>query len=244
MSTKNYSVRAIERALDILNHFNLDRLEMSLTEISLELKLPLSTTSRIATTLERKGFLSRNESNQKYYIGPAIMHLSNCIYKNIELRQIALPYMKSLRDEYNESVSLYVVQGTERVCIERIETSHSLRRVINIGEHFPLTRGAAGRVLLAYLPIDKAKSLIEKDPYTSFKELEKIRSLGYTVSHGERDIGVVSIAAPIFNAHKEVIAAIAITWPSIRFEESQLPEIISKVKEYAKKISTRLGFSI
>lgn len=242
MPENDSSVRSIERALDILNCFRPEQLEMSLTEISRELELPLSTTARIITTLEKKGFLARNENDQKYSLGSRLMRLSSCCFANMDFRRIALPFMLELRDVFNESVSLYVVQGTERVCIERVDTSHPLRRVINIGDHFPLTRGAAGRVLLSFFPVEQIRILIDKDPFTSFNELEEIRCQKYAVSRGERETGVVSIAAPIFNGHNKIIAAIANSWPSVRFKESQLPEIISKVKYTAEKISSALGY--
>lgn len=242
MSGNESSVRSIERALDILNCYCPEQLELSLTEISRKIDLPLSTTSRIIATLEKKGFLARNGDNQKYYLGSNLMRLCSCSFSNVDFRRIALPFMYQLRDIYNESVSLYIIQGKERICVERVETTHPLRRVINIGDRFPLTRGAAGRLLLAFLPSEQINTLIHLDPFTTYEELEEIRKNGFAISRGERETGVVSVAAPILNGQKEVIAAIANSWPSVRFDDRQLQDIISKVKEYAEKISLAIGY--
>ena len=241
MTEKVTSVRAIERALDILDCFKQENQELSLTEIARQIDLPLSTTSRIITTLEKRNYLSRAQDN-KVYLGSGLVSLCNYCFAYLDFKRIAHPYMIQLRNIYSESVSLYVVQGEYRVCIERVETTHALRRVINVGDQFPLTRGAAGRLLLAYQPLEKIISLVNKDPFTNLEELEEIRNQQYTYSISEREEGVVSIAAPIFNGEKNVIAAIALSWPSVRFSLEQLDDRIPKIIEFAGKISKSIGY--
>jgi len=75
--------------------------------------------------------------------------------------------MIKLRDMYNESVSLYIVQGNYSACVERVESTHPLRRVINIGDRLIMTRGASGRLLLAYMEIEQLREILAKDPYTT-----------------------------------------------------------------------------
>lgn len=145
-------------------------------------------------------------------------------------------------DTFNESVSIYVVQGNHRVCVERVESTQPLRRVINIGDRLTLTRGASGRLLLAYLDKDKIKNILREDPYTTEEELKSLCHEGYALSRGEREEDVTSIYAPIFNVKKQMIAALAMSGPSTRFPDSSLPERIAVVKEYARRISEALGY--
>ena len=239
---KDPNVRAVERALNILNCFNPNQLELTLTEISKEIGLARSTTLRILTTLEKNAFLAKNEETYKYSLGSKIAHLGMLCFSNMDFRKIARPYMVRLRALYNESVSLYIAQGNYRVCVERVESTQPLRRVVNIGDRLILTRGASGRVLLAYMEKEKIREILEGDPYTSEEELEELRRLGYAVSKGEREEGVTSIAAPVFDAQNKMITALAISGPSIRFSDEELPERINTVKEYAQKISFDLGY--
>jgi len=241
MTDKDASVRAVDRALAILECFSPGQLELSLTDIAHRIELALSTTSRLIITLERRGFLIRSRETQHYTLGPAVTRLGALGFANVDIRRIALPFMRELNAIYDEGVSLYVVQGDERICVERVESRQPLRRVINVGDRNQLTRGAAGRVLLAYLPEDKRAALLKADPFTNEEALADLRQSGYTVSLGEREEGVTSIAAPVFNARAEVIGALAMSGPSVRFAGPGFSDKIAKVKRHAELISEALG---
>ncbi len=242
VAEKDVNVRAVERAIDILNCFTKDRLELTLTEISKQVGLAPSTALRILTTLVNNNFLAKDEETQKYYLGYNLAQLGLLCFDNVDFRRIAKPYMYKLRNLYNESVSLYTPQGNYRVCIERVESTQPLRRVVNIGDRLMLTRGAAGRLLLSYMDQGVIRYLLEDDPYTTEEAISSVRQMGYAVSRGEREEGVTSIAAPIFNAQSKVIAVLAISGPSIRFAEEEMPERINNVKACAEKVSLELGY--
>jgi len=241
MAENDTPVRSIERALDILDCFEPGRLELSLTDLAKQLNLAMSTTSRIVATLEKRSFLTRNNETQRYSLGSRLAQIGALGLSNMELRKIALPFMRELNAVYNEGVSLYVVQGDERLCVERVESTRPLRRVINVGDRHPLTRGAAGRVLLAYLPPARRQALLAGDPFATEDALEELRRSGYTVSLGEREEGVTSIAAPIQDAKCEVVAAIAMSGPSVRFEGPGFSDKVAKVKRTSELISEALG---
>lgn len=242
MSENDSNIRAVERAIQILKCFRQEKLELTLTELAGEADLPRSTTSRILSTLEKHRLLARNEENQKYYLGAEMARLGVLCYSNLDFRKIALPFMIELRDLYNESVSLYIAEGDQRVCIERVESTHPLRRVINIGNQLPLTRGASGRLLLAHMEKKQMEKILSKDPYVTVEALKELKRIGYTVSRGEREAGVTSIAAPIFNAQKRIVAALTISGPSERFKEEDIPERVKMLLHYAEVVSTALGY--
>jgi len=241
MEDKEASVRSVERALDILDCFGPSQLELSLTDISRRINLAMSTTSRIVGTLEKRGYLVRSEESQRYSLGPKIVQVGALGFSNVNMRRAALPYMRELNKIYDEGVCLYVVQGDARICIECVESSRPLRRVINVGDRQLLTRGAAGRTLLAYLPEDQRRQLLSRDPFTTEEALAELRSTGYTVSLGEREEGVASIAAPVMNARREVVAALAMSGPSARFAGAGFDDKIAKVRKHAALISQALG---
>lgn len=241
MAEKETSVRAVERALDILDCFAPGPPELSLTDIAKRIGLAMSTTSRLLLTLEKRHYLSRNHETQRYMLGARIAQIGTIGLSNLDIRKLALPFMRELNALYDEGVSLYAVQSDERVCIERVESSRPLRRVINVGDRHLLTRGAAGRVLLAYLPPDKREELLSKDPFTTEEALAELRHGGYTVSLGEREEGVTSIAAPVMDARSEVVAALAMSGPSVRLAGPGFDDKIAKVKRCAEQISEALG---
>jgi DNA-binding IclR family transcriptional regulator len=241
MAESDGSVRSIDRALDILDCFAPGQLELSLSEIAARINLAPSTTSRIIATLERRAWLARDPESLRYSLGPASARIGSLGFSGIDIAKVALPFMRDLNRIYDEGVSLYVVQGDERVCIECVESSRPLRRVIKVGDRHLLTRGAAGRVLLAWLPEDRREELVRRDPFTTEEALEELRRTGFTASLGEREEGVTSIAAPVLDARREVVAALAMSGPSVRFEGPGFNDKIAKVKRHADLISEALG---
>ncbi|MBP0980733.1 MAG: IclR family transcriptional regulator [Oscillospiraceae bacterium] len=242
MASADASVKVIERALKMLNCFTKEKLSLSLVEIAREIDLPPSTTSRILATLEKYNYLYRDEETQRYYLGPSIARLGTLCYSHMDFRRISIPYMIQLRELYNESVGLYVPNKEHRVCIERIESTHPLKRILNIGDRLPLTRGASGRLLLAYQPPQIIDELLAADPYTTVERLAEIRALGYSTSRSEREEGVVSVAAPIFDSQHKVVAALNISGPAARINMELMQEMALKAKEFALKISQEMGY--
>jgi IclR family KDG regulon transcriptional repressor len=146
MEDKKFTVRAAERALDILLCFT-EKREWSLTEIAQHTGLNKSTVYRLLVTLEGKGFLRRNPETEKYRLGFRIWELSANLSQSDDPAVLFLPEMERLRDELEETVSLYIRDGMERVRIQAVESHQTIRRVAPIGDRMPLTVGASSRRL-------------------------------------------------------------------------------------------------
>ncbi|MEG2174346.1 MAG: IclR family transcriptional regulator [Oscillospiraceae bacterium] len=242
MASADANVKVIERTLTMLSCFTKERLSLSLMDIAREIELPPSTASRILATLETHGFLYRDENTQRYYLGSSIARLGNLCYTHIDFRRISIPYMIELREIFNESVGLYIASKGYRICIERFESTHPLKRILSIGDRLPLTRGASGRLLLAYQAQAVIDELLRQDPYTTAARLDEIRELGYSMSRSEREEGVVSVAAPIFDSRHKAVAALNISGPSVRIDDRRMKEMALKVQEYALRISQEMGY--
>lgn len=241
--TNDYNVRAVERAIQILNCFAVDGKEaFSLKEISTHISLSPSTTLRLLSTLERANYVFRDSNNQKYYLGFKLAQISNLAFSNLDVCRVAHPFLEKLHASFNESTGLYLLKRDQRVCISRLEATKSLRSVVPIGSSLPLTRGASGRVLLAYLPEDRIKFLLESDPFTNMDELKLLRQKGYAISHGEREAGVASIAAPIFDCNGKAFSSLFISGPAPRFDEHLTARMIEDIIDCANSISLGMGY--
>jgi len=236
------TLRTLERGLDVLDCFCQGETKLSLTEIAARVRLNPSTASRILATLEKKHYISRNSETKKYQLGSQILCLISPAAQTFELSSVAHPHMRSLFELYNESITLYIGLNGQRVCIDRIETTHSLRRVVNIGDRFSLTRGASGKVLLAWMPEEQRKALWNADPLIPYEEFEQIRRQGSAVSIGEREKGVAAIAAPIFNAGGQVVSALSMAGPTVRLTRGVIEQMVPSVEHTAKAISKALGY--
>lgn len=234
-------LRTLERGLDVLDLFCHGANRLSLTEIAAQINLTPSTTSRILYTLQMRGYLSRDEETKKFVIGSQALRLTTSSFRTFDLRKIAAPILHKLHEKYNESLSLYIVLDGHRVCIDRIETTHALRHVVNIGDRLPLTRGAGGKVLLAWMPEKERTDILAADSSISASELETIRKQGYALSLGERDPGVSAVAAPVFDASGRLQCALALAGPFSRLSRSDLEKMTPDIVNAANQISAALG---
>jgi len=122
---KEGSVRAVERAAQILETFSIDESKLSLSEMAARTKLPLTTALRLVKTLEALNLLQQNE-DKTYSLGSLVYLLGNIAKVNFRPQQIIYPYMKAIRDETKEAVSLYGVEGEYRVCFMHVESLLSM----------------------------------------------------------------------------------------------------------------------
>jgi DNA-binding IclR family transcriptional regulator len=123
-----------------------------------------------------------------------------------------------------------------------------------IGDYLPLHAGAAGRLLLAYMPRMQRHDIISRlplkqytdltftDPQALEKTFKEIRCKGYAVSRGEREPEAYSVVAPVWDASRQVIASLSISGPNFRLTEAQLQFNIRGVRAAAEEISKRLGY--
>lgn len=230
--------QSIERTLDIMECFSIEKNQIGLSELARISGLPKATVFRLAETLVERGYLTKDPKGQTYQIGYKVLHLSNVLLSHLDYRKVSLPFMKKILSETNQSVSLYIaLNSRERLCVERFQSTQGLSRIVNIGDIFPVDRGAAGKVLLAF----KKPRMLLSDYNVSSEELEKIQQQGYAVSHAEREFGVSSVAAPILDQKLQVVASLSVSGPSFCYDGDDLDNIIKITKESAIEISLQLG---
>jgi IclR family KDG regulon transcriptional repressor len=249
-----HEVKSVRHCLAILRCFTPETPEIGVIETSHKLNLSKSTVSRLLSTLKQENWVVKISSSQKYRLAPRVLELANIFLANFEWRMIAIPHLKDLRDKTDETVTVFVIQENQRVCIEKFESSHELRPVLNIGGHYPLHAGAAGKVLFAFLSKEKRKEIVSKyglprlteNTITDFmsleKELSRIRKEGYAVSYQERAQFVSSVSAPIKDFNGEVIASLNLSGPLIRFTQEKVKEFILLTMLTADKISQEIGY--
>ncbi|MEI3611339.1 IclR family transcriptional regulator [Pseudogracilibacillus sp. SO30301A] len=242
-------IRSVQRAIDVLNCFSEEKSELTLTEISIVTGLAKSTTTRILATLEENRFVEKEASTGKYRLGRQLYFLGHRAGRSIELKEVAKETMIRLRDQLKETVNLYVREGEHRVCVQQYESLQSVKHMIQIGQHLPLTVGASGKVLLAYEPKKFIEEIMEKQVMVKSKvallsELNMITVEKYAESIEERETGTSAAAAPIFNIHGEAIAALSLSGPAQRFNPSKVPDLKTILVASALEISNHMGFTL
>ncbi|MFS0840479.1 IclR family transcriptional regulator [Paenibacillus sp. 1P03SA] len=245
MEEAKSTVRAVERALDVLLCYT-DATELTLTEISSKVSLHKSTVYRLLASLEAKGFLVRESDGDKYRLGFSIWELAAHLSQSDDPGMILLPEMERLRDQVNETISLYVRDGRERVRVQAVQSNHAIRRVAPVGARMPLFVGASSKVLLAFGEAEvQEQAMLEaelagilREPF--LQQLHETRKAGYATSVEEREPGAAALAAPVFNRAGKLVAALAVSGPSNRLTLEAMLEQAPVVMEAARRMGTML----
>jgi len=249
-------INSVDKAITILNCFSTEKPVLGVGEISTETGLTPSTVSRLLSTMEKRSVVERADNSRKYQLGYRIYLWGIFSRSQNTLPKFARPMMERLRDECGEEVSLYVISGDHRICIERVPSKHAIAMSGFIGAKLPLHAGASGQVLLAFLPPEKRNAILENQtlkPYTSNTvmsldelnaKLENIRKQGYGLSQEEREPGAYAIVAPVWGSKHHVAASLSISGPLYRLSEKQLGLNIDLVMSAAKKISEKITRSL
>ena len=249
-----YNVRAVERALQILECFDDEHPERGISEIAQAVDLHKATAYRIVTTLVNYGYLEWAAEGQKYRLGLELTNLGFKVIRRMDLRHEALPYMKELVQEWDETCDLSIFDQGRVFYIEVLRGNHALTISAAVGQRLPVHCTASGKLFLAFLPEAELNAILNHpmDTYTDntvtsrdelFDQLEKIRNQGYAVDYEEYELGICAVAAPIFNRRGSVIAAIGGPSPTSRMTPERIMEIAEAYKKAAQAISRRMGYN-
>ena len=246
-------VKTVDRLVIVLNCFSSERPAWSLTDLSVHLKLPKSTLHRFLGSLESHGILRRNPDDKRWRLGYRLVTWGELAARSTGLRHVARPIMRQLVDITGETVVLTVYQDHEVVCIEKVETSHSVRLNFDIGTRHLPHAGASSKILTAHLPHDEVQALIRKkglrpictntivDADELVVELAKIRERGYAQSLEETDPGAWGVATPIYGRGGGVVAAVGIVGPSLRYTDELAQQYVALCRDASRRISALLG---
>jgi len=252
--THNYNIAVLESALLVLDSFLANGAAAStMSAISDQLGLTKNRTFRILATLTQHDYLRQDAETRRYHLGPKLIQLGEHARKGFKLVAIASPIMTRLAEQTGETIFLGVVDGWEMLCIDRRESSHSIRLNAQIGQRVPLHMGGVPKTLLAFQPaafieaymkrpLARATALTVTDPQRLGHVLAEIRARGVCITCGDLETDACSIAAPIRDHTGAVVSAISVAGPANRFGAANVPRIVQAVTEAAAEISRALGY--
>ncbi|MBF8190618.1 IclR family transcriptional regulator [Nonomuraea sp. K274] len=243
----------LRKALLILDVLRTSESALSARELAVQVDLPKSTAQRLLQSLEESRMAVQDPVSRKYRLGPRTLTLGMAYRERLDLRNVALPHMRALRDATDETVGLSVAVGRERMFIEEVQSQSELRTHSELGVPYPLWTGAPGRVLLAHLPAAEVESVLASgcegawqaiEPPTKDAFLDRlaaIRSKGQDRAYDETIKGVSALAAPVYDASSRVAAALSVSGPSGRMSDAEMDRIEGDVLRTAQLISRSLG---
>ena len=160
MSDKSQS---LERIAKILDCFSLDEPVLGVREVARKTGLSHSTAGRLMGNMKDLGILNQDPETLSYMMGAKVLAWAGIYTVTSDIRSISLPIMVKLQEKTRETISLYVLEGKERVCVERLESPEAVRIVARIGRRIPLYAGSAGKVFLAFLPDKRREEILRRN---------------------------------------------------------------------------------
>ncbi|WP_134699429.1 IclR family transcriptional regulator [Ammoniphilus sp. YIM 78166] len=242
MNERGQRVQSVERAFRITECFSIEKPELSLGEIAKKTGLTKSTVFRLLSTLLQLGYIKQDWQTQRYSLGFKFFHLGAIVISNTMLRETAIPFMKKLSEETDETISLNIAEQNERVCIEVVESPQQIRNFVKVGQRNALWSGASGKALLAYLMEEERQLILGEQAEKLERELYLIRKQGCSISTDDRVKGSFAIAAPIFDHRSQIVGGLTLAGPIHRLTEEREPVLVRQVIQAAHQVSEQLGF--
>jgi DNA-binding IclR family transcriptional regulator len=240
----------VARALAILSAFSFNDPVLGVSELGRRINLPKSTVHRLLRILVQEGFVERTP-DERYRLTLKLYEIGQEVVSTRVLRQVGHVPLERLHNDSGEATHLAVLSGTDVVYLDRLESAHMLTVLTSVGRRRAAHATSSGKVLLAFgtqADVDEVVKggLPRLGPRTITTRtrlnhaLAEVRKNGYAVSTDETGVGIVSIAAPIFDRAGTCVAAVSVAGPLIRMPSEQHPKLIRMVVRTAAEISKAL----
>jgi DNA-binding IclR family transcriptional regulator len=255
-TTANYQVRALDRALDILDAFSLDEPALTLTEIAARVNLAKSTATRLIAVLEERGWLERSAETERYRIGVRAFELGQVYIQTTTLDTEARPYLQRLAQSCNQTANLGILDRGEVVHIAVVAPARPIRFNTATGQREEAHSTGLGKMLLAELPDAELGAIVDRlgltwrtprtiTTLTALREhLATVREQGYALDDEESHLGLRCVALPIRDARGAVVASISVSGLADEFGPEAIERYRVAVGEAAAGISARLGYGV
>ena len=209
-SLKSKNVRAVERAIDILECFLPEKPWMSVLEIQRKVPLSRPTLYRLLQTLIAKGLVRAEGDPQRFALDFGIGRLAHTWIAGIDVIALARPILEELRNATGETTALFLRRGDLRQCVAEVVSPHVLAISRGLGETDHLWRGASGKAILAFLDDSEIAEVTRRLP----KTINKATLAADLSARAETDI--LSAVARFLSARsllRHLISIIRAAWP-------------------------------
>lgn len=251
-----YQVRALERALDLLELFTLAEPERSFTELTERSGLSKGTAVRLLSILERRGFLERSPDTDRYRIGLRTFELGSIYIQSFQLEAESQPFLKELAAACGQSANLGILDQGEVVHLVVVPASRPIHFAVRSGQRDFAHSSGLGKVLLAALSdteldeVIATRGLVQRTPKTLTTPetlraaLDEARAQGYAIDDEESVPGLTCIAAPVVDDRGRIVGAVSISGLTSEYAEPNRTAYIAAVRRAANGISQRLGVAV
>ncbi|HEY3629837.1 MAG TPA: IclR family transcriptional regulator [Jatrophihabitantaceae bacterium] len=243
----NDAVSKALRALLVLSSHE----SMRVSDLSAELDVAVSTAHRLLSTLCAYDFAEQDVESRRYRLGPAAAKLGRTRGDDQRLASVAHPHLMHLSAELDETVNLVVLDGSDALFIDGVESRQPMRVATRVGARLPPYATAGGKVLLAHLPDSAIRSRypgplrrVTRFTIPSIEQLERelheVRKLGYALNLGEHLTDVHAMGVPVRAGGTRPVAALTLAGPRTRWSRRRLISLVPTLTDVANDIGRQL----
>ena len=245
------SASVLLNGLRVLESFSITEPTLGVTEIARRVDLHKSSVSRILATLERAGYVERDDSTGRFRLGLGLIALTGPLLANLDVRRVAQPELEQLARRTGETSALMVWNGHESVVVEQVPSPREVKHTAAVGTRYDTYQSSSVQVFLSEMPQAEVQRLFERrllvgpdDPQAVdayLEELRESRERGYAVNDGRTSIEEVGISSPVHDHRGMPVAAIMLSAPRFRVPTDMLEPLGRAVADAARQVSARLG---
>lgn len=211
-------VTALSRGLDVLQAFDHEHPEMTLSEVAVRISLNPAAARRSLLTLEQLGYVTHN--GRRFVLTPKVLRLSEAFLSSMGVQEVVQQYLQEISDATGDSASFGVLDDNEVVYIATVPVKRPFQLAPSTGTRYPAYCSSMGRALLAHASIERVARALDGSPLERLTNntivdptriraiLADVRESGIAGIQEEVAYGVVSVAVPVFAADGRAIAAI------------------------------------
>jgi DNA-binding IclR family transcriptional regulator len=245
----------VERALELIQCFGQARGEWTLSELADATSLPRSTVHRLLKLMQNRGFIESDEQTHRYRPGPELYRVGAILAARMPILAPAMPILRDIVRQSDETalLSLYYPRQLQKAFVAQVESTRSMRYVIELNIRTSLLWGASAHAILAYLDRDTIeRAIAQRDPSPAsgelpkradlMREIARIHAEGYAWSVGEGVATALGLAVPVFGADGAVKGSLSVTYPEFRMDDDLNRTLISLLRDGAETLSRALGW--
>jgi IclR family transcriptional regulator, pca regulon regulatory protein len=242
--------QSFQRGIDVIRVFDGAHPRMTLSQVAKRTDLTRATARRFLYTLIDIGYMDTD--GREFWLTPRVLELGFAYLSSLGIPEIATPHLQRLTQQVNESSSVSILDGADIVYVARVPMRRIMTVAISVGTRFPAYATSMGRVLLAGLESDALDRVLEMTsfipltpqtvttPEELIRELDQVREQGWAFVDQELEMGLRSIAAPIFDAKGRVVAAANVSLGANRFGSDPVKDFLPALLDATGRISDDL----
>ncbi|WP_110601973.1 IclR family transcriptional regulator [Salinicola lusitanus] len=245
--------QSLVRGLNILEMLAATPDGLALSDVAEDVGLAPSTTHRLLQALFQQGFITQDVESGLWKIDVKTFRIGNSFLEARDFVATARPFLRQLTATSGETANLGIRDDGMVVYLAQSESKQMMRMITRLGSRAPLHASGVGKALLAWMPpqefeqIVAGRTLEGETPNTLTNvetlrdQLVEIRRQGYAVDREEHAIGLNCVAATLHDESGLPLAAISVSGPVARIDDSRLPELAALVAETAREITVKIG---